>query len=81
MFLASKNGSTALLNLLGRFGCKVKDQESELLKVAGHNLARSHILDLCEASKRSDARTMNFLISCGESVNKKKTIFGRFALL
>ena len=44
-------------------------------------MARSQILDLCEASKNSDIQAMNFLISCGENINKKKTIFGTFALL
>jgi hypothetical protein len=44
-------------------------------------MARSQILDLCEASKKSDLNSMNFLISCGENLNKKKSIFGTFALL
>lgn len=52
-----------------------------MIKIACHNLARSHIMDLCEASKESNSTTMNFLLSCGEEINKKKTIFGTFALL
>ena len=38
-------------------------------------------MDLCEASKKADTNTINFLLSCGEEVNKKKTIFGTFPLL
>jgi hypothetical protein len=38
-------------------------------------------MDLCEASKQADTSNINFLISCGEAINKKKTIFGTFALL
>lgn len=52
-----------------------------MIKIANHNLARSHIMDLCEASKVADPKKMNFLLSCGEEINKKKTIFGTFALL
>ena len=51
------------------------------MKAAENNLARSHIIDLCSASKLSDTKTLNFLLSCGEEVNKKKSIFGTFALL
>lgn len=81
---ASKNGYTAIINLLRKWESqaskKLQDTE-DLIKVANHNLARSHILDLCEASKLADSRKMNFLLSCGEEINKKKTIFGTFALL
>jgi len=38
-------------------------------------------MDLCDASKEADSKTINFLLSCGEDINKKKTIFGTFALL
>jgi ankyrin repeat protein len=38
-------------------------------------------MDLCEASKEANSETMNFLLSCGEEINKKKTIFGTFPLL
>ena len=51
------------------------------MKVANHNLARSLIIDLCDASKLSDVKPMNFLLSCGEQINKKKSIFGTFPLI
>lgn len=51
------------------------------MKIANNNLARSHIIDLCEASKLADVKPLNFLISCGEEVNEKKTIFGIFPLI
>ena len=51
------------------------------MKVASHNLARSHIIDLCDAAKLSDTKPLNFLLSCGDEINGKKTIFGTFALL
>jgi ankyrin repeat protein len=38
-------------------------------------------MDLCDASKEADSKNMSFLLSCGEAINKKKTIFGTFALL
>ena len=38
-------------------------------------------MDLCEASKEADPKTMSFLLSCGEEINKKKTVFGIFPLL
>lgn len=51
------------------------------MKVADNNLARSHIIDLCDASQLADVKSLNFLISCGEEVNNKKSIFGTFALI
>lgn len=51
---ASKNGYTAIINLLKKWESKTikKTQDTEdLIKIANHNLARSHIMDLCEASK------------------------------
>jgi hypothetical protein len=36
------------------------------MKAANHNLARSLIIDLCDASKLADVKPMNFLLSCGE---------------
>ena len=84
MFLASKDGCTAILNLIRKVQTpkhkKAEDKE-DLIKIANHNLARSHIMDLCDASKQSDSKNMNFLLACGEAINKKKTIFGTFALL
>lgn len=82
LFIASKDGCTAIINLIRKY-TKSKDSEDkeDLIKIACHNLARSHIMDLCEASKTSDSKTMNFLLSCGQEINKKKTIFGTFALL
>lgn len=38
-------------------------------------------MDLCDASKEADSKNINFLLSCGEEINKKKTIFGIFPLL
>lgn len=35
------------------------------MKVALNNLARTRIIDLCEASKLGDTQPLNFLISCG----------------
>lgn len=83
LYIASQNGSTAILNLLRKWeGSAGKGQDKDdLIKIACHNLARSHIMDLCEASKEADPNKMNFLLSCGEDLNKKKTIFGTFALL
>lgn len=84
LFLASKDGCTAMINLISKLESSVskRGQDKEgLLRVACHNLARSHIMDLCEASKEADSKNMNFLLSCGEEINKKKTIFGTFALL
>ena len=51
------------------------------MKIASHNLARSHIIDLCDAAKLPDPKSLNFLLSCGDEINGKKTIFGTFALL
>ncbi len=84
LFLASKDGCTAILNLLKKWegsGAKKGQDKDDLIQIASHNLARSHIMDLCEASKEADPKKMNFLLSCGEELNKKKTIFGTFALL
>ena len=84
LYIASKNGYTAIINLLRKWensnSRKGQDKE-DLIKIASNNLARSHIMDLCEASKEADPKKMNFLLSCGEEINKKKTIFGIFPLL
>ena len=84
MHLASKDGCTAILNLIRKVQTpkhKKEEDKEDLIKIANHNLARSHIMDLCDASKLSDSKNMNFLLACGEAINKKKTIFGTFALL
>lgn len=84
LYIASKDGCTAIINLIRKqqtSKTKQGEDKEDLIKIACNNLARSHIMDLCDASKVSDSKTMNFLLSCGESVNKKKTIFGTFALL
>lgn len=82
LYIASKNGSTAMINLLQKYSIDPETEYKQLImKAADNNLARSHIIDLCDASKLSDVKPLNFLISCGEEVNGKKTIFGTFALI
>ena len=82
LYIASKNGSTKMINFLKKYAPKTKEEDKkQIIKVAGHNLARSHILDLCEASTLIDTKPLNFLLSCGEDINNKKTIYGTFALL
>lgn len=67
LFISSKNGSTAMINLLQKYAPAPKDDEKqEIMKAADNNLARSHIIDLCEASHLADTKPLNFLISCGE---------------
>lgn len=71
-----------MINLLKRYERKQgQEEKEEIMSMASHNLARSHIMDLCDASKLSDTKSMNFLLMCGEEVNKKKTIYGIFPLL
>ena len=71
-----------MINLLQKYAPAPKvEEKQEIMKVAENNLARSHIIDLCEASHLADIKPLNFLISCGEEVNGKKTIFGTFALI
>jgi hypothetical protein len=71
-----------MINLLKRYeGKQGQEDKEEIMSMASHNLARSHIMDLCDASKLSDTKSMNFLLMCGEEVNKKKTIYGTFPLL
>lgn len=55
-----------MINVLKKYEAKTKkEDQEEIMKVASNNLARSHIIDLCEASKLSDIRPLNFLLSCG----------------
>lgn len=59
LYIASKNGYTAIINLLRKWensnSRKGQDKE-DLIKIANNNLARSHIMDLCEASKEADPK-------------------------
>jgi hypothetical protein len=56
-----------MINLLQKYAPAPKDDEKqEIMKAADNNLARSHIIDLCEASHLADTKPLNFLISCGE---------------
>lgn len=67
LYIASKNGSTAMINLLHKYaGAPNNEEKQEIMKVAENNLARSHIIDLCEASQLPDIKPLTFLISCGE---------------
>lgn len=48
LYIASKNGSTAMINFLQVLVPNTKlEEKQEIMKVALHNLARSRIIDLC----------------------------------
>lgn len=50
--------------------------KKEVLDFAESNAVRKYLIDLKDAARKGDKKSMNLLVNCGHNLNEKKTIFG-----
>eukprot|EP00825_Cyclidium_porcatum_P019598 TRINITY_DN2230_c0_g1_i3.p1 TRINITY_DN2230_c0_g1~~TRINITY_DN2230_c0_g1_i3.p1 ORF type:complete len:744 (-),score=143.38 TRINITY_DN2230_c0_g1_i3:71-2302(-) len=80
LHLASYNGAFKTVQYLLSIGGNPKlvdaKNSRQVLDYADTDNVRKYLIDLKDAARKGDTKSLNMLVNCGHQINEKKTIFG-----
>lgn len=80
MHLASFYGDFTLVKFLLTIGADPSKTDNkskkEVLYFAVNSETRNSLIDLKDAARKGDVKSLKELVNCGNEINSKKTIFG-----
>lgn len=80
LHLASYNGAFKSVQYLLSIGGNPKlvdaKNRRQVLDYADTNNVRKYLIDLKDAARKGDTKSLKMLVNCGHEINEKKTIFG-----